>query len=173
MQPNLLSVRKKFLLSGVSIEYKDLTKFAEETDPHLIGEALEDSFKKYKRRHYSLQALNPKTNYSILQLGENFMKFQKTTGQPKHPWLATRAPIVQCPKSMGRTEETIQREKPMQKSPLTSEELKEFWIKKLDAEIAFKTNEIVSCYIPVVTLRVDVEKLKGTLMQIWKSPHIL
>ena len=92
MQPNLLSIRKKFLLSGVSSEYKDLTKFAEETDPHLIGEELEDSFKKYKRRHYSLQALNPKTNYSILQLGENFMKFQKTTGQPKDPWLATRAP---------------------------------------------------------------------------------
>ena len=41
-------------MSGVSSEYKDLTKFAEETDPHLIGEELEDSFKKCKRRHYSL-----------------------------------------------------------------------------------------------------------------------
>ena len=49
----------------------------------------------------------------------------------------------------------------MQKSPLTSEELKEFWIKKLHAETAFKTNEIVSCHIPMVTLRVDVEKFKG------------
>ena len=85
MQPNILSIRNKFLLPGVSSEYKDLAQFAEDTDPHLIGEGLEDSFKKYKRKHYSLQALNPKTNYSILQLGENFMKFQKTTGQPKDP----------------------------------------------------------------------------------------
>ena len=66
MQPNLLSKRKKFLLSGVSSEYKDLAKFAEDTDPHLIGEELEDSLKKSKRRRYSLQALNPKTNYPIL-----------------------------------------------------------------------------------------------------------
>ena len=88
-------------MSGVSSEYKDLTKFAEETDPHLIGEELEDSFKKYKRRHYSLQALNPKTNYSILQLGENFMKFQKTSGQPKTHGCPQGHPMVQCPKSMA------------------------------------------------------------------------
>ena len=37
-------------MSGVSSEFKDLTKFAEETDPHLIGEELEDSFKKYKKK---------------------------------------------------------------------------------------------------------------------------
>ena len=92
MQPNLLSIRIKFLLSGVSSEYKDLTKFAEDTDPQLIEEEPEDSVKKPKRRHYSLQALNPKTNYPILQLSENSMKFQKTTGQPKDPWLVTRAP---------------------------------------------------------------------------------
>ena len=92
MQPNLLSIRKKFLLSGVSSEYKDLAKFAEDTDPHLIGEELDDSVKKSKRIHYSLQALNPKTNYSILQLNKNSMKFQKATGPPKDPWLATRTP---------------------------------------------------------------------------------
>ena len=79
-------------MSGVSSEYKDLTKFAEDTDPQLIEEEPEDSVKKSKRRHYSLQALNPKTNYPILQLSENSMKFQKTTGQPKDPWLVTRAP---------------------------------------------------------------------------------
>ena len=79
-------------LSDISSEYKDLAKFAEDTDPQLLGEQLEDSLKKSKRRHYSLQALNPKTNYPILQLSKDSMKFQKTTGQPKDPWLATRAP---------------------------------------------------------------------------------
>ena len=61
---NLVSIRKKFLLSGVSNEYKDLAKFAEDTDSNLFGEEeLEDSLKKAKGRHYSLQALKPKTNY--------------------------------------------------------------------------------------------------------------
>ena len=40
---NLVSIRKKFLLSGVSSEYKDLAKFAEDTDSHLFGDELEDS----------------------------------------------------------------------------------------------------------------------------------
>ena len=102
MQPNLLSIRKKFLLSGVSSEYKDLAKFAEDTDPQLLGEELEDSLKKSKRRHYSLQALNPKTNYPILQLSEDSMKFQKTTGQPKDPWLATRTPHSTIPHVHGQ-----------------------------------------------------------------------
>ena len=35
-------------MSGVSSEYQDLTKLAEETDSHLIGEELEDSFKSTK-----------------------------------------------------------------------------------------------------------------------------
>ena len=51
---NLLPIRKKFLLSGVNSEYKDLAKFAEVTDPNLFGEELEDSLKKTKGRHYSL-----------------------------------------------------------------------------------------------------------------------
>ena len=54
---NLVSIRKKFLLSGVSSEYKDLAKFAEDTNSHLFGEELEDSLKKAKGRHYRLQAL--------------------------------------------------------------------------------------------------------------------
>ena len=62
MQTNLQSIRKKFLSSGVSSEYKDLAKSAEDTDSHLIGEDIEDSLKKSKGRH-SLQSLNPKTNY--------------------------------------------------------------------------------------------------------------
>ena len=57
---NVVSIRKKFLLSGVSSEYKDLAKFAEDTDSHFFGEELEDSLKKAKGRHYSLQALKPK-----------------------------------------------------------------------------------------------------------------
>ena len=88
---NLVSIRKKFLLSGVSSEYKDLSKFAEDTDSHLFGEKLEDSLKKAKERHYSLQALKPKPPL-MLQLSESSMRPQKTTGQPKDPWLATRAP---------------------------------------------------------------------------------
>ena len=37
---NLVSISKKFLLSGVSSEYKDLAKFAEDTDFDLCGEEL-------------------------------------------------------------------------------------------------------------------------------------
>ena len=37
---NLVSIWKKFLLSGVSSEYKDLAKFAQDTDSHLFGEEL-------------------------------------------------------------------------------------------------------------------------------------
>ena len=60
---NLISVRKKFLLSGISSEYKDLAKFAEDPNSHLFGEQLEDSLKKAKGRHYSFLALKPKRNY--------------------------------------------------------------------------------------------------------------
>ena len=49
----------------------------------------------------------------------------------------------------------------MQKSPQTWEERKEFWIKKLHAEKGFRTNKMVSCHIPMVTLREDVEKFKS------------
>ena len=62
---NLVSIRKKFLLSGVSSEHKDLAMFAEDTDSHLFGKELEDSLKKAKGRHYSLQALKPKTTTHI------------------------------------------------------------------------------------------------------------
>ena len=46
MQPNLLSVRKKSLLSGASSEYKDLSKFSEDIDRHIIGDESEDTLKK-------------------------------------------------------------------------------------------------------------------------------
>ena len=72
---NLVSIRKKFLLSGVSNEYKDLAKFAEDTDSHLFREELEDFLKKAKGRHYSLQALKRKTNYTHVSK----RKFQETS----------------------------------------------------------------------------------------------
>ena len=58
---NLVSLRKKILLSGVSSEYKDLVKFAEDTDSHLFGEELGDFLKKAKGRHCILQVLKPKS----------------------------------------------------------------------------------------------------------------
>ena len=56
---NSVSIRKKFLLSGVSNEYKDLAKFAEDTNSHLFREELEDSLKKAEGRPYSLEHSNP------------------------------------------------------------------------------------------------------------------
>ena len=50
-------LRKNYLLSGVSGEYRDLLKFTPDSDSHLFGEELEDSLKKSKGRNYSLQAL--------------------------------------------------------------------------------------------------------------------
>ena len=103
---NLVSIRKKFLLSGVSSEHKDLAMFAEDTDSHLFGKELEDSLKKAKGRHYSLQALKPKTTTHmnmLLQLSENSrLKLQKMTGQPKDPWLATRVPHSTTPQVRGQ-----------------------------------------------------------------------
>ena len=66
MQPNAIKFtinKEKFLLSDVNSEYKNLAMFAEDTYSHLNGEVLEDSLKKSKRRHFILQAVNPKANY--------------------------------------------------------------------------------------------------------------
>ena len=60
-------LREKYLLSGVSGEYKDLQKFGPESDWHLLGYELEDSFKKAKGRHYSLQALKKTAGDSQVQ----------------------------------------------------------------------------------------------------------
>ena len=85
MQPNLLSIRKKFLLSGVSSEYKDLAKFAEDTDSHLIEGGLEDAFQKFEGRHYSLQALNLKTNYPNPSAKQKFHEIPKNDRPTKRP----------------------------------------------------------------------------------------
>ena len=89
-------------MSGVSSEYKDLAKFAEDTDPHLIGEELEDSSKSPKEDIIVCRNLILRQTTRILQLSENCMKFQKTTGQPKDPWLATRAPHSTIPQVHGQ-----------------------------------------------------------------------
>ena len=94
---NLLSLRKKFLLSSVNSEYDDLAKFAGDTDSHLFGEELEDSLKKAKEKHYSLQALKPKINYPHSSQMLNSHEFSNVAGQPKDPWLATRAPYCTTP----------------------------------------------------------------------------
>ena len=73
---NLVSIRKKFLLSDVSSECKNLAKFAEDTDCHLFGEELENSLEKARGRHYSLQALKPKTNYPHVHASSTKQKFQ-------------------------------------------------------------------------------------------------
>ena len=57
---NIVSIRKKFMLSGVSSEYKDLPRFAKDTDSHLFEEELEESLMKAKGRRHSFQALKPK-----------------------------------------------------------------------------------------------------------------
>ena len=98
---NLVLIRKKIILSGVSSEFKDLDKFAEDTDSHVFGDELEDSLKKAKGAHYSLQALNLRQTTRML-LSENSMKLQKTTGQPKDPWLATRESHKKTPQIYGQ-----------------------------------------------------------------------
>ena len=102
MQPNATKFttnKEKILLSGV---YKDLTKFAEDTDSHLIGEELEDSLKGPKEDIIVSRHSIIRQTTSIHQLSENSMKFQKMTGQPKNPWLVTRAPHSTIPQVHGQ-----------------------------------------------------------------------
>ena len=61
---------------------------------------------------------------------------------------------------MGRIEKTVLQKKPLQTSEIL-EELKEPQIKNLRAEIDFSINKMVSCHIPMETLREEVEKFKG------------
>ena len=117
-----------------------------------------------KRRRYSLHALNPKTNYRHPSAKQKFHEIPKNNRPTKRTMAGHKGTYlaVQFPNYMGRTEETIQQEKPIQKSPQTWQELKGFWIQRLHAEIGFRTNKIVSCHIAMVTLRADVEKFKGS-----------
>ena len=47
---NLVSIRKKFLLSAVSSEYKDLPKFAEDTNSRLFGGRIRRLLKNSQRK---------------------------------------------------------------------------------------------------------------------------
>ena len=59
------NLMKKYLLSGVSTQYKDLSKFAHGLDSLLFREKLEEPLKKKaKRRHYSLQDLQSDSIFS-------------------------------------------------------------------------------------------------------------
>ena len=69
-------------------------------------------------------------------------KFKKWQANQKiHGW-PQEHPTVQLPKYKDRTEETMQQEKPIQKSQ-TWEELKEVQIKKLHTEIDFSIKKMV------------------------------
>ena len=82
---NLVSIMKKVLLTRVSSEYKDLAKVAEDTVSHLYGEELEDSLKKAKRRHYTLQTLKPKTNHLHASTKRKFHEASENNRPTKRP----------------------------------------------------------------------------------------
>ena len=98
----------------------------------------------------------------MIQLSENSVKHQKRqTNQKTHGWPKGHPTVtVQLPRHMGRTEKTIQQEKLLQTSQ-TWEKLKELRMKKDLADIDFSINKMVSCHIPMETLRADFEKFKG------------
>ena len=86
------TLRKKSFLAGVSQDYKDLAKFALDSDTHLFGDELEDSIKKAKGRHHSLQALK-KQDFSYTS-PSNKRKYAyekpKNDKPAKKPWTSGR-----------------------------------------------------------------------------------
>ena len=103
---NLVAMRKKFILSGVRSEYKDLEKFAEDTDSHLFGDELEDSLKKAKGRHYSLLALTPKPPaHASTKL--KFNETSKNDRPTKRPMASHKGTpfTIPLPKYMGELKE--------------------------------------------------------------------
>ena len=106
---NLLSLKKKFVLSGVRSEYKGLAKSAQDTNSHLFGEEIEGSLKNTKGRHYSLQAVKPMTNYQHASAKQKFHKISKNDRPAKKTHgLPQGHHTIQLPKYMGKTEETTQ-----------------------------------------------------------------
>ena len=106
---NLVAMRKKFILSGVSSEYKDLAKFAEDTDSHLFGKELEDSLKKVKGRHYCLQALKPKPPVHA-STKQKFNKASKSGRPTKRPMAEKAEKATTNMRNMGGTEGTTDQE---------------------------------------------------------------
>lgn len=71
-------------MSGVSSEYKDLVKFAENTNHDFCGEELEDYLRRLKKgitvcRHSKIRQIT-----CMFQVGEYSTKFQKAIGQTKN-----------------------------------------------------------------------------------------
>ena len=159
---NIVAIGKKFLLSGVSSEYKNLTKFADDIDSHLndLEEKLEDSLKKAKGRHHSLQALRPKplVHASTKRKFNEASKSNRPTKRPMPGHKGTPQTQYNSPSTWAELKKTIQQKKPIQTSK-TWEELEEPQIKKLRAETDF--SGMVSYRIPMETLRVEMEKFKG------------
>ena len=77
--------KEKFLLSHVRSEYKNVVKFARDTDFHLFGYKLEDSFEKAKGSHHSLLALKPKTSYPHASAKQEFHEISKIDSPTKRP----------------------------------------------------------------------------------------
>ena len=73
-------LRKRSLLAGVSREFRDLSKYAQDSESHLFGEEVEESLKKAKGRHLSLQALKPKAVNST----PDYTNKRKSTGSSKN-----------------------------------------------------------------------------------------
>ena len=54
----LNSLKKRYLESKVSNEYKDLSRYATDSESYIFVEELEDSLKKAKGRHYHFHTSN-------------------------------------------------------------------------------------------------------------------
>ena len=108
-----------------------------------------------------MQALKPKPPIHT-STKQKFNEAPKNDRPTKRPMAGHKdTPVtIQLPKHMGGTEKTVQQKNPQHTSE-TCEELKEPQIKKLCAEIEFSINNMVSYYIPMETLRAEVEKFKG------------
>ena len=114
---NIVVIRKKFLLSSVSSEYKNLAKFAEDTDSHFhdLEEKLEDSLKKAKGRHYSLQALKPKppVHASTKRKFNEASKSNRPTKRPMPGHKGTPQAQYNSPSTWAELKKTIQHKKPI------------------------------------------------------------
>ena len=87
---NLLSWKKKCVLSGVRSECKGLAKSAEDTNSHLFGEEIEGSLKNTKGRHYRLQAVKPMINYQHASAKQKFHKISKNDRPAKRPMVCRK-----------------------------------------------------------------------------------
>lgn len=103
-------LRKKYLLYGLSPEYKDLPKFAPDTDSHLFGEELEDSLKKARAQYYNLLALKKQnrasSSFSSPSHGQKRKaddhQKSKNARPAKKPWVGQKGSPHSQSKQQGR-----------------------------------------------------------------------